>query len=415
MLAGNSKASGKKDNTQHKQKETQQMKRLMIAAALASASMLCSAATYEENFALASTPIGEVNKDNVEAVCNAALAVTNGSKIVKCRAKGLLTFEQVAAMVAGKEEFSNVLYQNALFSSNDVLRTACVDSLLASAKIAPAGSFRSSANLAYAVASFKVSPARRIEIGRELIAAGKLVNAIQPIYGSLSYAVYKGKPDPRFPEYGSEYTEFCAEVFDQLYAAWISTEPTVVNGRLASCYTDGSDIMRYAEAVNASQWTDSAAIAKISKYVKDGQNMWTARSSHQMSRACREAALASTWWKEGSKIKVAARSDSVDRNKKATEALYPTLKDDANKVKVALYLGDNDKLIDALKTISDKLDAETVNSVIIPLNGIDAGYRTADLRLALMNINKKYTLKLYDDRDTWEPILSKVRAMIDAL
>ena len=49
------------------------------------------------------------------------------------------------------------------------------------------------------------------------------------------------------------------------------------------------------------------------------------------------------------------------------------------------------------------------------MSDVDAGYRTDDLRLALANVNKKYTIKLYDDRDTWEPILSKIRAMIEVL
>ena len=392
------------------------MKKLMIAAC-AGATMLCSAATYEENLALARTPIDNVTKDNVEAVCNAALAVTNRTKVMQCRAKGLLTFEQVAAMSAGKDEFCSLLYANALYSSNDVLRAACVDSLLASAKIAPAGSFRASYNLALAISKFGVAPARRIEIGRELIAAGKLVNAIQPIYGGLSYAVYQGKADPNRQEYGAEYSAFCAEVFDQLYAAWIATEPgMLLNGRLRSGWDEGLDIVRYCEAMKNGKFSDSAVVAKLVKYVKDGQNVWThSVLNDPLRNACREAALASKWFNEDYKVKIAAAGDKAFKSKKTTEDLYPTLKDDVNKVKVALYLGDTDKLIDALKTVSDKLDAETVNSVIAPLNGIDAGYRTADLRLALMNINKKYTLKLYDDRDTWEPILSKIRAMIDAL
>ena len=392
------------------------MKRLMIAAC-AGATMLCSAATYEENLALARTPIDNVTKDNVEAVCNAALAVTNGTKVMQCRAKGLLTFEQVAAMFAGKDEFCSLLYANALYSSNDVLRAACVDSLLASAKVAPAGSFRASYNLAMAISKFGVAPARRIEIGRELIAAGKLVNAIQPIYGALSYAIYQGKSDPQLPEYGAEYTAFCVEVFDQLYAAWIATEPGVLSdGRFHSCWIEGIDIVRYCEAMKNGKFSDSAVVAKIVKYVKDGQNVWThSVLNDPLRNACREAALASKWFNEDYKVKIAAAGDKAFKSKKTTEDLYPTLKDDVNKVKVALYLEDNDKLIDALKTVSDKLDAETVNSVIAPLNGIDAGYRTNDLRLALANVNKKYTLKLYDDRDTWEPILSKIRAMIDAL
>ena len=114
-------------------------------------------------------------------------------------------------------------------------------------------------------------------------------------------------------------------------------------------------------------------------------------------------------------MKAARCADEVEGDKKATLSVYPDIVDAKTRVETAIYLDDVDKLIDALKVVGDDLDAKTVESIIAPLNNVNAGYRTDDLRLALMNVNKKYTLKLYDDRDTWEPILSKIRAMIDAL
>ena len=114
-------------------------------------------------------------------------------------------------------------------------------------------------------------------------------------------------------------------------------------------------------------------------------------------------------------MKVARIADKIEGDKKATLSIYPDIADAKTRVEAAIYLDDVDKLIDALKVVGDDLDAKTVESIIAPLNGVNAGYRTDDLRLALMNVNKKYTIKLYDDRDAWEPILSKIRAMIDVL
>lgn len=113
-------------------------------------------------------------------------------------------------------------------------------------------------------------------------------------------------------------------------------------------------------------------------------------------------------------INVARAQDKVDGNKDATAKLcWPRLENVSNKVEVALYLGDNDKLIDTLMTIDNTLDAETINKAITSINALDPDWRAADVLKALRVINKKYTLKLYDDRDTWEPVLSKVRALID--
>lgn len=81
----------------------------------------------------------------------------------------------------------------------------------------------------------------------------------------------------------------------------------------------------------------------------------------------------------------------------------------------ALYIGDNDKVIDTFKKIGLDATPEQLNSFITIANALDVGYRTDDVKLILATINKKYTLKLYDDRDTWEPILSKVRALMEVL
>ena len=83
------------------------------------------------------------------------------------------------------------------------------------------------------------------------------------------------------------------------------------------------------------------------------------------------------------------------------------------KLDAALFCNSIDKMIDVLIACDDSLTAKDIEAVIVPLNGLDPNYRTADVLRALKAINQRYTLKLYDDRDSWEPVLSKIRAMID--
>lgn len=81
--------------------------------------------------------------------------------------------------------------------------------------------------------------------------------------------------------------------------------------------------------------------------------------------------------------------------------------------KVALEINDVDKMLDALVASTNGLTPEEITAIIEMVVSLDTDYRAADVVKILKNINAKYTLKLYDDRDTWEPILSKIRALID--
>ena len=110
---------------------------------------------------------------------------------------------------------------------------------------------------------------------------------------------------------------------------------------------------------------------------------------------------------------VALAQDKTDGNKNTTESIYSKLIGIKAKLDTALYLGDNDKLIDILMTIDNSIAPELIEKVVAQINTFDPDYCAADVLKALRVINKKYTLKLDDDRDTWEPILSKVRALID--
>lgn len=118
-----------------------------------------------------------------------------------------------------------------------------------------------------------------------------------------------------------------------------------------------------------------------------------------------------------SRVNAAKILDKLAKNKNASASVFPfvlkngTFSEASN---LAFYLKDNDKIIDAYKKIGTTATADEVNAIIPVVNGLDYNYRKTEVIDILSNINAKYTLKLYDDCDTWEPILSKIRALIDA-
>ena len=106
--------------------------------------------------------------------------------------------------------------------------------------------------------------------------------------------------------------------------------------------------------------------------------------------------------------------DKKTKNKEMTKGLYPVISKDIHlAVKTALYLNDVDKMIDIMLNAGEDLTADEIASMIPMVNSLAADYRTTEIVTALRNINSRYTLRLYNERETWEPILSKIRAMID--
>lgn len=113
------------------------------------------------------------------------------------------------------------------------------------------------------------------------------------------------------------------------------------------------------------------------------------------------------------RVKIAKFIDGIAKNKAMTESVYGMFTDKNSKLAVALYLADKDKVIDAFAALDNTADAKLIDQALMAINALDIDYRAADVKKALRNVNAKYTLKLYEDRDSWEPVLSKVRAMIE--
>ena len=386
------------------------MKRLMITAC-AMAAMLGSAATYEENLELAKTPIDKVTAANVEAVCNAAVAVTNGYKVIECCKKKLITFEQVEALLGnGNPSFAWHLAFNAISSSDETLRSSTYSKIEDLALASADHDYRASDSLYWLGHECNYSKARLSSV-KKLVAAGKKIHVIRVLLGSLPYSVKRGVANDKFD---AEYVSYMKEIYPTLVEAWLNTEEDYAK---TNPHASGVDIVDYTAIIKGFDSLDVFA-PKVVKFIaaKKDCNLWTTtKGKYSFLKKCRNAAISNKLNTIGYRLKVARVADESEGNKKATLSIYSDIADIKTKVKVALYLDDADKLIDVLKVVGDDLDAKTVESIIAPLNNINAGYRTDDLRLALANVNKKYTLKLYDDRDTWEPILSKIRAMIDSL
>lgn len=106
--------------------------------------------------------------------------------------------------------------------------------------------------------------------------------------------------------------------------------------------------------------------------------------------------------------------DKRRKNKEMTKRLYPVISKDIHlAVQTALYLNDVDKMIDIMLNAGEDLTAAEISSMLPSINSLTADYRAVEIVTALRNVNSRYTLRLYNEREVWEPVLSKVRAMID--
>ena len=109
-----------------------------MTAIAAAASIACLAATHEENVALAATELAKVTKDNVQAVSEACVAVTNYNRLFEFKKAGLIDYTQVCGYLDGRLDACNQRAYAASVSSNDTLiasvATAIVKEMIAEGK-----------------------------------------------------------------------------------------------------------------------------------------------------------------------------------------------------------------------------------------------------------------------------------------
>lgn len=109
----------------------------------------------------------------------------------------------------------------------------------------------------------------------------------------------------------------------------------------------------------------------------------------------------------------AAVLDKMTSTKEASFSTIEFFSDSSQKLAVAYSCNDVDKVIEILTKCDTTLKPNQIKAALGMLNALDPDYKTADIVKALKAVNQRYTLKLYDDRDVWEPVLSMVRAMIE--
>ena len=112
-------------------------------------------------------------------------------------------------------------------------------------------------------------------------------------------------------------------------------------------------------------------------------------------------------------LRVSKLLDQVNKDKTATFGVIDYLATTKAKLAAALYCNDMDKVLEVLVACDTTLEAKDIEAALGPINALDPDYKPAEVLKALKAVNQRYTLKLYDDRDAWEPVLSKIRAMID--
>lgn len=109
----------------------------------------------------------------------------------------------------------------------------------------------------------------------------------------------------------------------------------------------------------------------------------------------------------------AAVLDKTAGTKEASLSTIEFLSCSSQKLAVAYNCNDADKVIEILAKCDTTFKPSQIKAALGMLNALDPDYKTADVVKALKAVNQRYTLKLYDDRDAWEPVLSMVRAMIE--
>lgn len=118
-------------------------------------------------------------------------------------------------------------------------------------------------------------------------------------------------------------------------------------------------------------------------------------------------------WKDGLLKQYATVLDNAAGTKEASLSTIEFLSDSSKKLAIAYDCNDVDKVIEILVKCDTSLKPNQIKAALGMLNALDPDYKTADVVKALKALNQRYTLKLYNDRDNWEPVLSMVRAMIE--
>ncbi len=401
------------NNTMKKDKQAKMMKTKTLMT-LVAASALATAAFADEAFdalkALANTPTAQITAANAESILDAGLVVTNAGVMWRITDAKAMAFSDIFAKAKGKPEFFNgVIYATEKLGT-EADRTLAFADFIDTWVTLDAETQQKYSPLFVSwcistVASKKYMPAADIDGAIGKVKASSTPMKAQVI-GAMLY-IYST------PYWRGRLDELCEREFELVKAGVLSGE---VNKWVAfdlvnyCAVTRRDDITLRAQLLNNIKWYADAGTSE--KY-KCAYLSGVYKNLEPTLTALRKQYLETIASNDFQLLTVAKAQDLTDGNKKTTASIFSKLTKPDSKIDTALYLGDNDKLIDAAMTIDDSVSAERLDKIIVVLTSLDPDYRAADVVKALRVINKKYTLKLYEDRDTWEPILSKVRALIE--
>lgn len=363
------------------------MKRLIIT--VVSAIALASNAWTDTE--LRDTPAKDMSPEMAAAALDWAITNANYAKIVAITASKKVDLETVVDKTVGKIPVS--IARDVIYSRPDVTNYVCIAKYINAENIAkPSDKY----NLRLLVLTHGYIDTE------DGITYVKKAYAANPLFGA-SMIVNDWYKDVRSPEiYG-----MAEDVFDAI----LKTAPADPSFN----WFDMVCLMRYALIVRKDYTTFNALWNP--KLLKFNKKCWiypiiTAPEAVKYNKDM--AALAAEVENNDDQVLRFAKYADIGLGTKAgTDEIYSKLVKSSSKLSTALYLNDGDKIIDALTTCDTSLTAAEINAVIGSINAFDPDYKPAEVLKALRAVNQRYTLKLYEDRDTWEPVLSKIRAMID--
>ena len=382
---------------------------LAVAGALATAAFADEA--FDNLIKLAKTPKEQITAANAAQILDAAVVVTNNNALVNIADAKAMTFSDILAKAKGQPGFFSALLYIGRTYGNEADWEAGFQNAVDTWLTLDAETQWRWCTLCFAnwccidhkTKKYMPAPVVEAAIAKVLASDSTLkANAVAQMLYIFGRTYYKDRLESLCEQNFelvknsilNDQFHACFQVFD--FANYvISTRKDYV--LVAQLFNN----IKWFEPYGASTKTRCPCLAAVNKNYEPTLS------------GLRKQYLASVAKNDFQLTTVALAQDKTDGNKKTTESIYSKLTGLTSKLDTALYLGDNDKLVDVLMTIDNSIAPELIEKAVAQINTFDPDYRAADVLKALRVINKKYTLKLYDDRDTWEPILSKVRALID--
>lgn len=364
------------------------MKMTTMIAAMCASSIMFAATTEELN----EIPVKDVTPANASEVFDAAVAVTNIWKIMAFVEQNKISLEDAVHKTIGKLplQLTEYAFRGAPATTNYTLQAEAA-ATIDYANITTVE--REAARYILSRHAFALTDDGKAEVARAY--------AANKVFGAF---IYCQSYNQRFK------VEFAQEAAEAYEAAkpFVKTQANRYEANLLWWYGfniakdyDGFSMMYDKSFLTiSSDWLwITTTNPKYEQYTKDIlAYLKTLKPSERVNKQLKRFAKV---------------LDAEYGNKNTTLEMIDFMSNSKAKLSSALYCNNADKLIEVLTTCDMSLSAKDLEPALIAINALDPDYKPAEVLKALKAVNQRYTLKLYDDRDTWEPVLSKVRAMIE--